>query len=119
MKSDPGPKRVSQGTVVRVGGPLFMLKEDGGDEDGRVGRLIACDLLDGWLEGKRARITVEAAAEDVETPASDYRQRIDVALQLLNAVHSRTCALESLGTLKSADVLEMLALVRKELIGNG
>jgi hypothetical protein len=67
MSTDPGPKRIAEGVVRRVGGPLFMLKE-GGEEPGR---LIACDLLDGWLDGKRVRITAEVIDADAKGPPEE------------------------------------------------
>jgi len=57
-------KRAAEGIVMRIGGPLFVLRVG----EGAGAQLIACDLLDGWLEGRRARVTVEAVDAQATSP---------------------------------------------------
>lgn len=58
----------------------------------------------------------EAALGGVGKPPGETR--IAHALGLLDIVQSRTRAIESLGSLTSGEVIEMLATVRKALIGD-
>lgn len=57
----PPNRRVIEGVVKRVGGPLFMIRTD---LEEMVGRLFDGEgLVSGWDEGKRVRVTVEIEPE--------------------------------------------------------